>query len=194
MILEQFEAYYHWSQLLFEGKLAQTKTMKMKKTIFLFFVATSLFACKASNDQNAINAGTKTNTSSCVKEGPEVDLMKKAITAYSNGDWATMATCFSDTAKSWHNSDSVAMTMSDRIEMFKQQRASLESVDAGTPNLEVVTVDTDDERYKGYKWGHAWVTFTTKSKTGAVSKTVTFASFAIKDEKIVWEQVIYDAK
>jgi len=42
--------------------------------------------------------------------------------------------------------------------------------------------------------GHAWITFKNTSKTGETSKTLTFASFAIKDGKILWEQVIYDAK
>jgi hypothetical protein len=153
----------------------------------------TLFSCK--NASETATAETATPSSSCVKEGPEVDLMKKAITAYASGDWATMASCFSDTAKSWHNNDTVAMKMSDRIELFKQQRASLgDQVDPGTPNLEVVTVDSDDPRYSGYKWGHAWVTFTSKSKTGEVTKSLTFGSFAIKDGKILWEQVIYDAK
>ena len=54
-----------------------------------------------------------------------MDLMKKTITAYSTGDWATLATCFSDTAKSWHNNDTVAMKMSDRIEMFKKLREKI---------------------------------------------------------------------
>lgn len=164
----------------------------MKKTIFIALFAVTLFSCK--NASETATSETAASTSSCVKEGPEVDLMKKAITAYSAGDFATMASCFSDTAKSWHNGDTVAMSMTDRIEMFKKQRESVESVDPGTPNLEVVTVETADDQYKGFKWGHAWVTFTSKSKTGEISKTLTFASFAIKDGKILWEQVIYDAK
>jgi len=82
-----------------------------------------------------------------------------------------------------------------RIELFKQQRESTGVVvDAGTPNLEVVTVPTTDEQYKGIKWGHAWVNFKNTSKTGEISKSLTFISFAIKDGKILWEQVIYDAK
>lgn len=165
----------------------------MKKTILMAFFAVTLFSCKHASE--TATTETTASTSSCVKEGPEVDLMKKAITAFSSGDWATMASCFSDTAKSMHNNDTVAIKMSDRIEMFKQQREAMGgTVDPGTPNLEVVTVDTKDETYKGYKWGHAWVTFTNKSKTGEVSKSLTFASFAIKDGKILWEQVIYDAK
>jgi hypothetical protein len=106
-----------------------------------------------------------------------------------------MATCFSDTAKSWHNNDTVAMKMSDRIEMFKQLRATTgDVVDAGTPNFEVVTVPTTDAQYEGIKWGHAWINFKNTSKTGEISKTLTFVSFAIKDGKILYEQVIYDAK
>ncbi len=168
------------------------KPIQMKKTILIAFFAVTLFSCK--NATETATTETTAPTSSCVKEGPEVDLMKKAITAYASGDWATMASCFSDTAKSWHNNDTVAMKMSDRIELFKQQREALVSVDPGTPNLEVVTVESTDDTYKGFKWGHAWVTFTSKSKTGEVTKSLTFGSFAIKDGKILWEQVIYDAK
>ena len=61
-------------------------------------------------------------------------------------------------------------------------------------NLEVVTVPTTNELYKGIKWGHAWITFKNTSKTGEVRKSLTFASFAIKDGKIIHEQVIYDTK
>ena len=152
----------------------------MKKTILVAMFATTLFAC---------------STPSCVKEGPEVDLMKKVVTSYSAGDWATLATCFSETAKSWHNNDTVAMNMTDRIEMFKQQRTTTgDVVDAGTPNYEVVTVPTTDSQYEGIKWGHAWINFKSTSKTGETSKSLTFVSFGIKDGKILYEQVIYDAK
>ena len=163
----------------------------MKKTILAVILGVTLFACKSSTDKSE----TVACTSSCVKEGPEVDLMKNAITAYSNGDWTTLASYFSDSALSYHNGDTVGMKMSDRIELFKQQRETLGgTVDPGTPNLEVATVDTKDERYKDYKWGHAWVKFTRTSKTGEKKSTMTFASFAIKNGKIDWEQVIYDTK
>ena len=92
------------------------------------------------------------------------------------------------------NDDSVGLSVSDRVEMFKKQREAFESVDSGTPNYEVVTVATTDKQYEGYKWGHAWVTFVAKTKAGQTMKTRAFAAFAIKDGKIHWEQVIYDAK
>ncbi|MBM3442245.1 MAG: hypothetical protein FJX89_06020 [Bacteroidetes bacterium] len=163
----------------------------MKQLVVFLFVSATIYAC--TNTSEKIN--TVVNTSSCVKEGPEVDLMKKALTAYCNGDWPTFATCFSDSALSYHNADTVGTKMTDRIEMFKKQRESLgETVDPGNPNLEVVTVDSKNERYKDYKWGHAWVRFTRTAKTGEKKSTLTFASFAIKNGKIDWEQVIYDTK
>jgi hypothetical protein len=166
----------------------------MKKTILVAMFATTLFACSTPSEKTATTA-TDATASSCVKEGPEVELMKKVVTAYSAGDWATLGTYFSDTAKSWHNNDTVAMNMSDRIEMFKQQRATTgDVVDAGTPNYEVVTVPTTDSQYEGIKWGHAWINFKSTSKTGETSKSLTFVSFGIKDGKILYEQVIYDAK
>lgn len=166
----------------------------MKKTFLVALLAVSLFACKNTSDKTGTTDAT-TSTSSCVKEGPEVDLLKKALTAYSTGDWATMASCFSDTALSYHNADSVGMKMSDRIELFKKHRESIEgTIDIGKPNFEVVTVASSDEKYKDYKWGHVWVMFTAKSKAGVTKKTATFASFAIRNGKIDWEQVIYDTK
>ena len=164
----------------------------MKKTILVAMLATTIFACSTPGEKTA--STDTAATSSCVKEGPDVDLMNKAITAYSAGDWATWSSCFSDTAKSWHNDDSVGLSVSDRVEMFKKQREAVESVDSGTPNYEVVTVATTDKQYEGYKWGHAWVTFVAKTKAGQTMKTRAFAAFAIKDGKIHWEQVIYDAK
>lgn len=165
----------------------------MKKTIFLAFIATSLFACKQT--ETKVETTASTSTSSCVKEGPEVDLMKKAVTAYAKGDWATMASCFSDTAVSYHNNDTAAMKMSDRIELFKKLREDIEgTVDAGTPNFEVATIANTDPAYEGIKWGHAWVRFKFKQKGQAPKSSLTFASFAIKDNKIIWEQVIYDTK
>ena len=166
----------------------------MKKTFLVALLATTLFACSTPAEKTA-STETDATASSCVKEGPEVDLMKKAITAYANGDWATAASCFSDTAKSWHNNDTVGMKMSDRIELFKKQRETIEgNVDAGTPNLEVVTIANAEPQYQGIKWGHAWVRFKFKPKNGAQKSSMTFISFAIKEDKIIWEQVIYDSK
>ena len=165
----------------------------MKKTILVAMLATTIFACSTPAEKPATEAAAC--TSSCVKEGPEVDLINNVIKAYSAGDWTTLATYFADTAKSYHNNDTVAMKMTDRIELFKKLRENIDGpVDPGTPNVEVATVETKGDQYKGYKWGHAWINFKSKQKGGKLKSSLTFVSFAIKDGKILWEQVIYDTK
>jgi hypothetical protein len=168
----------------------------MKKIFLAVLTATTLFACStpAENKEGA-SVAAAASQGTVTKTGPEVELMKKAITAFANADWATMASCFSDSAVSYHNNDTVAMKMSDRIELFKKQRETIDgSVDIGTPNFEVVTLENADPQYKGIKWGHVWVTFKSKQKGGALKSSLTFGSLAIKDGKIIWEQVIYDTK
>ena len=48
----------------------------MKKTILVALIATTLFACSTPAEKTA-STETDATASSCVKEGPEVDLMKK---------------------------------------------------------------------------------------------------------------------
>ena len=168
----------------------------MKKTILVAMIATTLYACSSTTEKKETSEATTASTSSCVKEGPEVDMIKEVITAYSAGDWTKLGTYFSDSAKSSHNNDTAAISMKDRIELFKKQRANIDgAVDPGTPNIEVATVETkSDSKYAGYKWGHAWITFKSKPKGGVLKSSLTFVSFAIKDGKIQFEQVIYDTK
>jgi hypothetical protein len=162
----------------------------MKKTILVVLFATTLFACSTPADKAASSA-TAVTASSCVRTGPEVDLINKAIASYGKGDWATLASCFNDTANSTHNNDSVSLRIGDRIELYKKQRANIDGdVDFGTPNVEVVTLEGSN----GIKWGHSWTKFTSKNKAGKTNSTLTFASFAIKDGKLQWEGIIYDTK
>lgn len=162
----------------------------MKKLMMPLLMATVLFACSTPTEK-AAPAETAAATSSCVRTGPDVDLINKAIASYGKGDWATLASCFSDTATSNHNNDSVAMKIADRIELYKKQRAGIDGeVEYGKPNVEVVTVEGSN----GIKWGHSWTKFTSKNKAGKTTSTLTFASFAIKDGKLQWEGIIYDTK
>ena len=71
----------------------------MKKLMLIALMAVTLFSCK-NNSETATTTAVATPTSSCVKEGPEIDMMKNAIAAYSAGDWTKLATFFSDTAVS----------------------------------------------------------------------------------------------
>ena len=69
----------------------------MKKIVLLFLTATTLFACKT-NEVKTETAASATGT--VTTTGPDVDLIKKSITAFANGDWATYASTYADTAKS----------------------------------------------------------------------------------------------
>ena len=166
----------------------------MKKIVLLFLTASTFFACKTDEvktEGTASAAGTVTTT------GPDVDLIKKSITAWADGDWATYASTYADTAKSTHNAwpsatDSiVSVKIPALIEGFKKQRELMDgNVTMGNSIIEVVTMPD------GNKYGHVWVELSWKSKkTGVVGKSVLFDSYGInKDGKISYEWPIYDTK
>jgi hypothetical protein len=165
----------------------------MKKTIFLFATAITLFACK----QSEVKSETTTSASGSVTTtGPDVDLLKKSITSWANGDWATYASTYADTAKAVHNGwpsatdTSVGVKIPVLIEGFKKQRDLMDgNVTMGQSIIEVVTMPD------GNKYGHVWVELSWKSKKGVAGKSVLFDSYGInKDGKISYEWPIYDTK
>jgi hypothetical protein len=165
----------------------------MKKIVLLFVTATTMFACKTSEVKTETTA---TATGTVTASGPDVDLIKKSITAFAAGDWATYASTYADTAKSYHNiwpsnTDTTAgVKIAALIEGFKKQRELMDgNLTMGGTIYEVVTMPD------GSKYGHVWVDFTWKNKKGEVGKSVLFDSYGInKDGKISYEWPIYDTK
>jgi hypothetical protein len=164
----------------------------MKKIILLFVTATTMFACAPTEVKTDSAAATGTVTTT----GPDVDLIKKSITAWADGDWATYASTYADTAKSVHNGwpsatdTTVGVKMPIMIENFKKQRELMDgNVTMGNSIIEVVTMPD------GNKYGHVWVELSWKNKKGEVGKSVLFDSYGInKDGKISYEWPIYDTK
>jgi hypothetical protein len=165
----------------------------MKKIVLLFVTATTMFACaptEVKTDSAASATGTVTST------GPDVDMLKRGTTAFANGDWATVASNYADTAKSYHNiwpsntDTTVGVKIPVLIEGFKKQRELMDGkLTMGGAIYEVVTMPD------GSKYGHVWVDFTWKNKKGEVGKSVLFDSYGInKDGKISFEWPIYDTK
>ena len=155
-------------------------------------MATTLFACKQNETKTE---STETKLGTVTTTGPDVDLLKKSITAFSNGDWETYASTYADTAKAVHNAwplsgDSiVGVAMPLLIEGFKKQRTLMDgNITMGGTIIEVVTMPD------GSKWGHVWVELSWKSKAGVPGKSMLFDSYAIKDGKITFEWPIYDTK
>jgi len=165
----------------------------MKKIVLLFLTATTLFACKTSEVKTETAASA---SGSVTTTGPDVDLIKKSITAWADGDWATYASTYADTAKAVHNGwpsatdTTVGVKMSIMIENFKKQRELMDgNVTMGNSIIEVVTMPD------GNKYGHVWVELSWKSKKGVAGKSVLFDSYGInKDGKISYEWPIYDTK
>jgi hypothetical protein len=165
----------------------------MKKIVLLFVTATTMIASaptEVKTETTASATGTVTTT------GPDVDLIKKSITAWADGDWATYASTYADTAKAVHNGwpsatdTTVGVKMSIMIENFKKQRELMDgNITMGNSIIEVVTMPD------GNKYGHVWVELSWKNKKGEVGKSVLFDSYGInKDGKISYEWPIYDTK
>ncbi|MEI6586251.1 MAG: hypothetical protein WCL56_09200 [Sediminibacterium sp.] len=164
------------------------------KKITLFLITTiSLIAC--TNQESKTEAKTET-TGTVTTTGPDVDMLKKGTTAFANGDWATVASNYADTAKSYHNSwpsntdTTVGVKIPVIIEVFKKQRELIDgNLTIGGTIYEVVTMPD------GNKYGHSWVEMSWKSKKGVAGKAIVFNSFGInKDGKITYEWPIYDTK
>ncbi|MFA9206578.1 MAG: hypothetical protein ACEQR6_07875 [Burkholderiaceae bacterium] len=165
----------------------------MKKIILLFLTATTLFACKT-NEVKTETAASATGT--VTSTGPDVDMLKKGSTAFANGDWATVASNYADTAKSYFNiwpsntDTTLGVKIPVIIEVFKKQRELIDgNLTIGGTIYEVVTMPD------GNKYGHSWVEMSWKSKKGVAGKVIVFNSVGInKDGKITYEWPIYDTK
>lgn len=165
----------------------------MKKVLLGLIVTVSLIAC--TNQESKKEAKTET-TGTVTTTGPDVDMLKKGTTAFANGDWATVASNYADTAKSYHNSwpsntdTTVGVKIPVIIEVFKKQREFIDgNLTIGGTIYEVVSMPD------GNKYGHSWVEMSWKSKKGVAGKVVVFNSFGInKDGKITYEWPIYDTK
>ena len=168
----------------------------MKKLLLCFLVSASLLACNNQEAKTETKPATPETKGTVTSTGPDVDLIKKCITAFANADWATYASCYADTAKAFHNvwpsatDTSVGVKIPQLIEGFKKQRELADgNITLGETIYEVVT------KPNGNKYGHLWVKMSWKSKKGVVGKMVLFNSYGInKDGKITYEWPIYDTK
>jgi len=165
----------------------------MKKILLCFLVSASLTAC--TNQESKTEAKTET-TGTVTTTGPDVDLIKNSFNYFANGDWAKLASCYADTAKSFHNvwssstDTTVGVAIPKIIEVFKKQRELIDgNITLGGTICEVVIMPD------GSKYGHLWAQMSWKSKKGVDGKMVLFNSYGInKDSKITYDWPIYDTK
>jgi ABC-type antimicrobial peptide transport system ATPase subunit len=168
----------------------------MKKIALLFVTATTLFACKQTEVKTEIPANAVSTNGTVTNSGPDVELIKKSITAFANGDWDTYASTYADSAVAVHNAwpnkkdTTTAVKMPVMIERFKKQRELIDgNLTMGGTIYEVLTMPN------GNKYGHLWVKLSWKSKKGVPGELILFDSYGInKDGKISYEWPIYDTK
>jgi hypothetical protein len=169
----------------------------MKKILLSLIVTASLIACKNQESKTDEKSKLAADTKGTVTiTGPDVDLIKNSFTYFANGDWAKLALCYADSAKSFHNvwssstDTNVGVTIPKIIEVFKKQRALIDgNITLGGTICEVVVMPD------GSKYGHLWASMSWKSKKGVTGKMVLFNSYGInKDGKITYDWPIYDTK
>ena len=169
----------------------------MKKILLSLIVTASLIACTNQESKTDEKSKLAADTKGTVTiTGPDVDLIKNSFTYFANGDWAKLASCYADSAKSFHNvwssstDTNVGVTIPKIIEVFKKQRALIDgNITLGGTICEVVVMPD------GSKYGHLWASMSWKSKKGVTGKIVLFNSYGInKDGKITYDWPIYDTK
>lgn len=109
----------------------------MKRTLFLALF--TLLIC----------ADAYSQTGTHYTDGPIVDKLKVAVTAYNKGDWATYRSLFADTAKIHINSPD-PMSIDDRVAEMKEGTNAMDSYELVNP------VYGHIKTAEGVDWGLVW--------------------------------------
>ena len=121
---------------------------------------------------------------------PEIDLVKKANDAYFKGDWETLKSCYSDTAKIWINTDfsnDKPIMVDQMIDSFKKNLENYSEYKVGDFYVNEMIINDN-----GGKWVHTWLVWKGRTKDG---KDVVFPvniSNMVQDNKIVLAGLIYN--
>jgi hypothetical protein len=172
----------------------------MKKTLFAALIL-SAFACntQAPKTEPAVTTefATVVDSTKGVIDfaGPDVDLLKKLVSAIEKADYATVRTCYADSAVIWYNMWAPDTTQKGTPidEALAGEQKLVETtwgdLNFGEPIYEVVTTAS------GEKYGHLWARIRGKNKkNGKALDVPLFASFLIKDGKLQWEWNMHDSK
>lgn len=171
----------------------------MKSLIIFFFLGIMLVACNQETPKTEAIATAPVvvdSTKGTVDfAGPEVDLMKKLVSAIEKLDYVTARSCYADSAVIWYNMWPGDTTQKGTPidEALANEKKMAETtwgdIKFGQPIYEVVTTAS------GEKYGHIWARVLGKNKkTGKPIDATMFASFLIKDGKLQWEWNIHDSR
>jgi hypothetical protein len=124
------------------------------------------------------------------EESPEIEVCKKAVKAFQEGDAETYRSCYADTVRIWHNQYWVkypGKTIDEQMELLKRVHAMQENYRYEGEIWEMIIQDN------GQNWVHFWAQTHTKLK-GDDEKIefVIHIAFSVVDNKIVYETLVYD--
>ena len=123
-------------------------------------------------------------------EGPEIDLIKKAVNHFTKGELEAYRECFTDSATYVHNrwANDTSQSIDELVkihQLAKDERKG--DIEILNQIYEVVTVPN------GSKYGHGWFEFSSENKTGEKYNNTVFVSWGFKNDKLAWEWAIYNA-
>ena len=155
----------------------------MKKNIIISIIVLLFISCAQNKETD------KKDLSGFTFEGPEIDLIKKAVQHFTKGELDAYRSCFSDSATFVHNrwgNDNLQPI--DELVKIHQTAKDQRKGDIEILNeiYEVVTIPN------GSKYGHGWLEFSSENKTGEKFVNTVFVSWGFDDDKLAWEWAIYD--
>lgn len=138
---------------------------------------------------NQWSRDTEVDNSKFILEGPEVDLIKKAIRHFAKGELKDYRTCFTEEATFTHNqwTNDSTQSIDDLIQIHKAAK-----------NERVGDIEILNEIYEavvlkdGTKYGHAWLDLSSEGINGQKFRNTVFASWGFEGDKLAWEWAIYN--
>ena len=124
------------------------------------------------------------------EESPEIELAKKAVKAFEDGDADTYRSCYADTVKFWQNQHWAkypGKTIDEQMELFETVHSTREYYRNEGGIWEMIIQDDGD------KWVHYWSETHMKYKEDDEEIIlVGHIAFSVVDNKIVYENVIFE--
>ena len=145
----------------------------MKKLLLVAFCVLSITACQKQ----------RYFTSS-----PEIDLAKKSIEAYENGDWEQWVSKYADDAKIYHNNWDKSKSSTDAVAGHKAMLTNFSSYKYMDDPIFFEMIIDD----KGEKWVHYWAVWQGVSIDGKELKIPLHMASNYKDGKVVAEYGFWD--
>jgi hypothetical protein len=124
------------------------------------------------------------------EEAPEIEIAKKAVNAFQNNDAESYRSCFSDTARFWHNQNWVTEpgeTLDEQLQILENVLSTKEYYRYEDGIWEMIIQNG------GTRWVHFWAILDTKYIGDSVDiKLPVHFAFSVVDNKIVYESGIFD--